>query len=155
MNTESFISAIDRSAGDDGCWLWKRGKTSFGYGSLNYYGANRLAHRVAWEVAYGEIPPDSLCILHQCDTPSCCNPDHLFPGTRVENNRDKTAKGRNVVIPQRGSSNPMSKLNAEQVMEIRKLYSSGSHTTMTLGKKFGVTFSLIAMIVRRDVWKHI
>ena len=33
-------------------------------------------------------------ILHKCDTPACCNPDHLFLGDRRINMDDAVSKGR-------------------------------------------------------------
>ncbi len=52
-----------------------------------------MTHRVAWEDANGPVP-DGKCVLHKCDNPPCCNPEHLFLGTREENNADRDAKGR-------------------------------------------------------------
>ena len=76
-----------------GCWLWTGGKLSDGYGHLCVHNRRVLAHRLSWEVWVGPIPAD-LCVLHRCDTPACFNPEHLWLGTRSENNRDMLAKGR-------------------------------------------------------------
>jgi HNH endonuclease len=64
-----------------------------GYGLQKFRGKTRLAHRVAWMLANGEIP-DGLCVLHRCDNPPCVNVDHLFLGTHADNVADKMAKGR-------------------------------------------------------------
>ena len=34
-------------------------------------------------------------VCHKCDRPPCCNPDHLFVGTQLDNVADMLAKGRN------------------------------------------------------------
>lgn len=73
------------------CWLWTGSKHKQGYG---LYGAGpRRAHRIAWTLIHGEIPP-GLQVLHRCDNPPCVNPAHLFLGTDKDNHQDKAAKGR-------------------------------------------------------------
>jgi hypothetical protein len=76
-----------------GCWLWERGVNSSGYGSLSVGDKTEMAHRVSYELYVGPIPP-GLSVLHKCDTRSCVNPDHLFLGTRSDNNLDMSVKGR-------------------------------------------------------------
>lgn len=82
-----------------GCWLWQLSKDKPGYGRMKIQLGSReqfrftSAHRRAWELWKGEIP-DGLNVLHDCDTPSCCNPEHLFLGTQQDNMKDMHAKGR-------------------------------------------------------------
>ena len=76
----------------DGCWIWRGAVNERGYGKVAIRGM-RYTHRVAWEVTHGPIP-EGLCVLHRCDHPPCCRPDHLFLGTRAENIADCVAKGR-------------------------------------------------------------
>lgn len=87
-----------------GCWLWFgrrpygrygyfsiRRRTPEGVSSARY--ADRLAHRVAWELHRGPIP-DGMYVCHSCDVPECVNPDHMFLGTQTDNMRDCARKGR-------------------------------------------------------------
>jgi hypothetical protein len=78
---------------DSGCWLWTAGVDDWGYGRFSYQGHVGKAHRVAWMMTHGEIP-EGIRVLHHCDTPACCNPDHLFLGTDEDNRLDMIAKGR-------------------------------------------------------------
>lgn len=77
-----------------GCWLWTSTQQTFGYGAFRFRGGYQKAHRVAW-ILYRGVIPDNLCVLHKCDTPTCVNPDHLFLGSRTDNNADCIRKGRN------------------------------------------------------------
>jgi hypothetical protein len=81
---------------NDSCWTWKGATTHFGHGviGLGVRGqGNAMTHRVSWELHFGPVP-DGLCVLHTCDNPPCVNPNHLWLGTRLDNNRDMIAKGR-------------------------------------------------------------
>lgn len=85
-----FWDKVDKS-GD--CWEWAAACNSSGYGHIKLDGAMILAHRLSWILANGPIP-DNLCICHTCDNRTCVNPDHLWLGTRADNNSDMTKKGR-------------------------------------------------------------
>ena len=76
-----------------GCWEWKLRRTSKGYGMTHRSGINIRAHRYSYEAWNGPIPKGAL-ILHSCDNPPCCNPEHLRAGTAQENRDDAIARGR-------------------------------------------------------------
>jgi hypothetical protein len=78
---------------DNECWPWLRRKDRKGYGQLFFTRDNEKAHRVAFQVTNGPIP-SGFCVLHHCDNPICCNPDHLFLGTQLDNIKDMAEKGR-------------------------------------------------------------
>jgi hypothetical protein len=77
-----------------GCLNWIAAKTKDGYGQFTVEGKNRLAPRMAWEMANGPVT-SGLWVLHTCDNPSCVNPEHLFLGTQKDNMQDEINKGRN------------------------------------------------------------
>ena len=76
-----------------GCWLWTGSINNMGYGMLRINGKRMLAHRAAYEAAVGSIPA-GLFALHECDTPSCVNPDHITLGTQTDNMRQAAQRGR-------------------------------------------------------------
>jgi len=88
--TNPFWSRVQRTAT---CWFWSGYCDRDGYGRVRFRGRMVGAHRVAWILTYGDIAI-GMHILHRCDTPRCCRPDHLFIGTNADNVSDRHAKGR-------------------------------------------------------------
>lgn len=78
-----FESKFERGPG---CWLWKASKLDGGYGSFHAIDRTRGAHRVAYELYVGPIPP-GFQLDHLCRKPACVNPAHLEPVTISENVR--------------------------------------------------------------------
>lgn len=76
-----------------GCWEWQRFRHTKGYGAMCYRGKSTRTHRIAYTCTQGAIPPGKM-VLHRCDNPPCCNPDHLYLGDGFDNMRDCSAKGR-------------------------------------------------------------
>jgi hypothetical protein len=155
--SELFWSLVDKS-GD--CWLWQGLKDGGGYGMIWIDRVRRVqgAHRFSFELHFGPIP-DGHCVCHKCDTRACVRPEHLFAGTSAENLADMAAKGRSrncaMVSPQRlarGERHPMAKLTWGAVREIRRLYAVGDESQSALGRRFGVTGSVISRIVRNERW---
>jgi hypothetical protein len=149
---ERFWEKVDRRSADE-CWEWMAALHSTGYGVIGRGGRKDgivRAHRLSWEIHFGPVP-DGLFVLHRCDNRPCVNPRHLFVGTNQDNVDDMHAKGRDT----RGEKCPWAKLTAEQVDAIRSEYvpwsRAASHTA--LGKKYGVSASLIGFIIGKRRWK--
>lgn len=137
------------------CWQWNGARQSAGYG-IFYFGKPTTAHRVAYILSGGEIPPDHD-ICHACDNKLCVNPAHLFAGTRSANVQDSIGKGRfRFLRGRRGEENNNSALTEKEVLEIRKLYDpTNNHGYRTLAKMFGVSHPTIMRVVKRITWTHI
>lgn len=151
-----FWPKVEKSGGPDVCWPWIGSLYSSGYGqffvgsSQIVEGRNRTtyAHRVAWALTNGPIP-GKLCILHSCDNPPCCNPSHLFLGTRAINNNDCKAKDRNA--DHHGTNNPNAKLTEVDVAGIRLLRADGL-SQQAIADQFGVTQVQISRVLRGKAW---
>lgn len=86
-------------AKSDNCWEWQGRIKHDGYGTVTVLGTAFFAHRLAYELFVGPIPPN-LLICHHCDNRRCVRPDHLFVGTQQDNSRDMVKKGRHHVNKQ-------------------------------------------------------
>jgi HNH endonuclease len=62
------------------------------------------AHRASWLIHHGTLP--ELDILHECDTPPCVRPDHLYLGDDYTNQADMMRKGRGRGQFPKGSAHP-------------------------------------------------
>lgn len=144
---ERFWSKVDRSGNHPkGCWEWGASRIRKGYGSLGFKGKTCRSHRVAWELTYGEIP-EGLHVLHSCDNPPCCNPNHLFLGTNLDNARDKEAKGRG--NHSKGENHYAAKLTDKQVAEIRDKFNRGIRKSQ-LAREYKVSKVHINRIIKLE-----
>lgn len=145
-------ASVDRS-GD--CWVWTGLTNAGGYGSIRVPERGmQLAHRVAWELTNGPIPP-GVSICHRCDNRLCCNPDHLFLGSHTVNMRDAATKGRLRTPLTQGEASVHAKLTADDVRAIRSLYAAGGVTNRELAVRFGVSQQSVSDVVQRKSWRHI
>lgn len=133
----------------DGCWEWNGARTSAGYGMKRINKKNYYTHRLAYSWANDGIPED-MCVLHKCDNPPCCNPDHLFLGTDADNMADKVAKGRQI----RGDQVDRAVLTSGDVRVFRELLDEG------LDKKYLCEFFNVKRQTLNDIifgrtWTHI
>lgn len=142
---------------EKGCWRWKLSKFWNGYGHFRAsipVRRSECAHRASYRVFVGPIPA-GLDVCHKCDVRDCINPDHLFVGTRSENIRDCVSKGRNSRTHQaKGEAHGSAKLTADEVLAMRASFDAGA-TRAYLADKYGVSWTLINLIVKRQSWRHL
>jgi len=138
------------------CWLWigsirnRDSRRQRGY--LKVGGRKILAHRLSWEIHYGEIPT-GLDVLHTCDNGLCVNSQHLFIGTHQDNMEDMKNKGRAARLT--GEDNPASKLTEGDVTIIRERYRKEKISHRQLAKEFRVSKTLVGKILNFDSWIHL
>lgn len=88
----------------NGCWEWRGSVTTHGYGRMSYLNRVRRVHRLSAHLWLGlDLDNSELKVLHSCDNPPCCNPDHLRAGTQKENVREMVGRGRGYRGPQKWS----------------------------------------------------
>ena len=93
------------------CHVWTGGRFENGYGAFRMGGRTIQAHRVAFFLGHGRWP--TPCGLHRCDNRACVRLGHLFEGTKGDNNRDRSRKGRSSPL-----GNPTSLASAREVARL-------------------------------------
>ena len=135
------------------CILWEKGKSKAGYGQIRIKGKLFYVHRLVLAKKLGRPIHKGCCSCHNCDNPSCINPEHLFEATQKENIADMCKKGRfvNLII---GENNPHAKLSKKQVIKLRQMYKFGK-STKELSKIFGIVQRTVQQIIAYELWKNV
>lgn len=160
------------------CWLWTGALSSNGYGEIHTGGKDghlAMAPRVAWEFA-SAVAAGQWDVLHVCDTPACVRNDgfgwyevagvllprwgHLALGDARDNSRDMVSKGRHYQVARperlaRGERSAKAKLTEGAVREIRRAHAAGEATRTALARQFDVDVSLVCLIIRGRIWRHL
>lgn len=152
-----------------GCYEWVAAKNTSGYGifRLGCYQPMVASHRVAYMLHHKiELPRyvegDPTLVLHTCDNRICCNPSHLWLGTRDDNAKDAAKKGRIVSkgVPPIGvgEKNGRSKITESAVALIRqtfKEHGADAYVVAFLIEKTGLSRGSIFDVILRRSWKHV
>jgi hypothetical protein len=81
---------------NDGCMIWPWNRTRFGHGTFRLPDrTGTMAHREAYKLWYGSYPEPCgrhVCPIEPCQ--ACFRPNHIIPGTILENNHDMIEAGR-------------------------------------------------------------
>lgn len=156
-----------------GCLVWGGAKSDDGYGQI-WHGPDKrlyLTHRVMCAAHHGEIPQGGMA-CHNCDNPSCCNPDHLYIGDVRTNAADMASRKRGYLQKNpdrvrdlasmggracagknlfRNGISVSAKLVVEQVKEIR----TSALRSRDLAAKFGVSRKTVEAVRRGKTWQTV
>lgn len=167
---ERFWAKVDKR-GPDECWEWRGARRPKGYGNFGLAGRTLGAHRVSFSLAHGLLPK-GLDVCHRCDNPPCCNPSHLFAGTKTENMSDASNKGRIVSGERHWAKDPSrtfrwldakrgnargehAKMDRSHAQAILFLCHHSSFTKAQIAKQFGVNVHTVYRIKNGDTWKDL
>lgn len=137
-------------------WI-KKPEVSKGYLRItlckdNGNGKHKHVHNIVAEAFIGPCPP-GWQVNHQDGKKFNNRADNLEYVTRSENRLHAFRIG--LQHGMKGSASPVSKLTDDQVRTIRARYASEKITQTELGREFGVTGSLVCMIVSGKRWPHL
>jgi hypothetical protein len=132
------------------CWPYRGVIGHNGYGNHTYSlrgkKAQTRAHVLAWKTSKGPVP-EGLLVLHSCDNRRCCNPDHLFLGTALDNYDDAIRKGR--------VDHAARKLTPEEVRQIRELHRVQAMGYKRLADQFGVSRDLVKDLLKGKTYRWV
>jgi hypothetical protein len=138
-------------AGDE-CLPFPFYRSVSGHGRIsNRKGGPALAHVYVAEAVHGAKPTEGYESCHRCGNAPCCNPRHLYWGTRAQNMADRITHG--VLTPppvQRGRSNVNTKLTEDNVREIRARI--GKEPIAQIARDYGVNSGTIHTIKDGRSW---
>lgn len=81
--------------GPDACHLWtRRDGSAPNYGYMWVDGKYRIVNRVIMEMLLSRPLAPEEWVLHTCDNPPCCNPNHLYIGDAADNAQDRKDRKR-------------------------------------------------------------
>ena len=143
------------------CIEWPYNIAGNGYGQLWVDGKRVPAHRQALQ-EFNPAPNGKICSVKgewvsgdkleaahgPCHNRICVNPLHLSWLTRTENRADRRRDGTH----NNGELNPMSKLDADEVSEIRAAYATGRYRQPELAERYGVSRPQVSRIVTGKCW---
>jgi hypothetical protein len=143
-----FFNDVVLAHDSDECLLWPFSTTQKGYPHMYSAGRWKLVTRRVCEHFHGPAPSPRHHAAHSHrENKLCVNWRHLRWATPSENEQDKIAHG----TYQFGERNPMAKLTAEQVIEIRG--ATGSHRE--IAERYGVGREAVSKIKRGERWQTV
>lgn len=148
---ESIVEHVEHREGLSVCWVSTGRRCGNGYTQLRVAGApTDMTHKLAVWAWTGIMPPADSVVLHACDNPPCCNPDHLTVGTHEENMADRGAKRRYV----HGTRCHNAALDEQKVRELR-LRRSWGWKIRELAEHFGISKAQAERVVYGQAWTHV
>lgn len=150
---ERFWQNVDKSGGDDACWLWtgsRHKRSGYGLFSARKYAKTKYAHKLSYLFSNHKRAKNN--VLHRCDNKPCVNPKHLYDGTQQQNVDDRMARnGESWLANLRASR---ATLSPNQVRDI-KIRLQTEHYTVIAKDYLEVCENTIYMIDKGKSWKDI
>lgn len=134
------------------CWIWTGHINNGGYGRFSINSKSVGAHRVAYELTNGPIPPGHD-IRHGCDNRKCVNPSHLSTGTRQQNIDDMFSRNRQP--SRRGEHNGRNILNTQLVVALRYAKAMSGCSVQKLASALDMKRITLQKAISGENWKWV
>jgi hypothetical protein len=134
----------------NGCWKCTSHKKSTSNGYVYIRQNHTLISKILYEQKFGKIKKKGVCMLHKCDNRWCINPDHFFLGSKADNCRDRTLKGRQAS----GEQIAQHKLKEKDITYILQLKSNGQSYSK-IANLYKVSKHCIWCVVKGITWKKV
>lgn len=145
-----FWLKVERGAEDE-CWPWMGYKHPSGHGLTTHQSLSILASRKAWVLTHGPIHLRNACVNHRCDNAACCNPKHLYLGTRSDNMVDRWA---NTAPDERAGFGRPHVLSYSEMEDLWQMRRHGA-TLAQCAEKFGVHRATVARYITAERKKRV
>lgn len=150
---DKFLRGIKKL--ENGCWICETAfpmnqgysEVKIGRGKKGIF--RQTVHILSYRHFKGPVP-DEMLVCHTCDFRPCCNPDHLFPGTYLDNQRDMAEKDRVSF----GEHHYKAKLTDDDVIAIYQLGGTGI-THQAIADRFGVSRQRVGSILNGTDWRRL
>lgn len=139
-------SEIRPETGD--CWNWTGTKTPQGVGVITINNKTVRVQRASYMHWVDPDLPEYAVIVPVCGNKLCVNPNHLIIDEESLLHKGRTSH-------KKGSSHHLSKLTAEDVRNIRSIYSLKKASQAKLAREYDVSITTIASIIKGKTWKGI
>jgi hypothetical protein len=142
------------------CWMWTGCTTGHGYGVFGRNYRGERAHRIAFELTHGTIPRNKW-VLHDCDTPGCCNPIHLHLGNHAKNTKEAVERKRYKHGKDHHNFGKVGSLNHNTKLTEKIVAKALSELTGKYGdlaracRKFKIPRTTLQRIVDGKTWPHV
>lgn len=137
------------------CWPWQGYVRDSGHGLTSLDSLPIHASRKAYILTYGPIRGEQ-CVLHKakevCPMQAiCCNPEHMYLGTRADNMVDRWT---NTSGDARGSLGRPHSLTEEQMTRLWQMRLEGA-TLKQCGREFGVHIATVMRYITNIRKQHL
>lgn len=146
---DRFLARI--KVAESGCHEFIGATEKEAYGRFYAEGRYFRAHRFSWMIHKGAIH-DGLLVCHSCDNPPCVNIDHLWLGTKQDNNRDRDAKSRAKGVSIRNLL--AAKMTKETALNIIKLLEEEVGCAK-IARMLNVSNKSVMNIKQRTNWRYL